>query len=406
MAAKLALPAVLLCSVHPGISDAYESTQLSSIEQQVWKGVQPSILIISQGGVTRGSAACIDASGLYLAHQNSVQNGAIDGVTFAGQTYTLHLVARDKPTGLILLQVDSAQAPKCPVVRVADEDHARRGTLIAVLSTGPVRADISHPNIVGSYAATNQSVLFNEIRFAAPSQMLTGALLFDDRGNLVGVLGATLPKPQSVAKIALNGKARDFVGDAATGQARAGGGNANTANPPSNPPQGAAGGGGFGAGGQATQTSPQAQNTSNLASKLSIAGPADLNIAYAVSPLLLDRVVTGFLSPTHEVLHPALGAVCSDEIVNGVSQGAVIRRITPGSGAAKAGIKVGDVILNIDGNEIHNVIDYARVMLAQSVGHRVTLAIRRGSETVPIDAVVGRATDPSQLQQEISQGKQ
>ena len=401
LAAKLALFGLLFASASN--DDVYTSSQLSGGEQQVWKGLQPSILIISQAGVSRGSAACIDATGLYLAHQNSVRNGPIDGVTFSGQTYPMHLVARDKPTGLVLLQVDGNNVLRVPVIQIAEEEHARQGTLLAVLSTGPVRADIGHPNIVATYRDTNQPLLVNEIRFAAPPQLLTGALLFDDRGNLVGVLGATLPKAQSLARGAARnenlqkynsgvGQGASQVGSTNSGGQTSGGGNQNQGG------QGA-GGGGFGGGGGQGPTG----GAFGVPLRSVLQGPADLNVAYAVSPLLLNRVVAGFLSPTHDVLHPALGAVCADDIVNNVSQGAVIRKITPGSGAARAGLRVGDIILNIDGTEIHNVVDYARAMLAQSVGHRVTLAVRRGSQTIPLDAVVGRVTDPGQLQQELSQ---
>ena len=404
LAAKLALPVLLFATAWGG--DVYNEAQLSGGEQQVWKGLQPSILVISQGGVSRGSAACIDTSGMYLAHQNSVRNGPIDGVTFSGQTYPMHLVARDKPTGLILLQVDGADVPHCPVIQIAEEEHARQGTLLAVLSTGPVRADISHPNIVATYPATNQSVLVNEIRFAAPPQLLTGALLFDDRGHLVGVLGATLPKAQSQTRAATRiekvqsynnavGQGRGAGASSSSGGQTAGGGNQSQG-------QGVGGGAGGGFGGGGGQ-GPAGNALGAPVRSVLQQGPADLNVAYAVSPLLLNRVVSGFLSPTHDVLHPALGAVCADDVVNSVSQGAVIRKITPGSGAAKAGLRVGDIILNIDGSEIHNVVDYARAMLAQAVGHRVTLAIRRGTQTIPLDAVVGRVTDPTQLQQELSQ---
>lgn len=380
-AASLALP--LLALGGGDWDDVLGAGQLAPRELQVWQAVQPSIMVIRQGGVSRGSAACIDSSGLFLAHQNSVHDGPIEGVTADGEPYTLRLVARDKPTGLILLQVDGGQAPHCPVVRIADENHARQGTLLAVLSTGPVRADIGQPNIVGTSAATNQSVLLNEIRFAAPPQLLTGALLFDDRGNLVGVLGATLPKatakPLDTIKFPIN-NAGAALGPSQPNPAQpigvGRGGSGGVA--------GGFGGGGLGVGGF----------------KL---GPADLNVAYAVSPMLLDRVVTGFLSPTHEVLHPALGAVCADVLINGVSQGVVIRRIARGSGADKAGLRVGDIILNIEGTEINNVTDYARVMLAQDVGHRITIAIRRGSLSLPVEAVVGRITDPAQLEQQVTQ---
>jgi putative serine protease PepD len=347
--------------------DVYPQAALSNTEQEIWRTLQPSILIVSQGGASRGSAVCIDTAGYYLAHQNSIHSGSVDGVTLNGQTFPMRFVSADKPTGLILLQVVGKTLPQCPAVKVADEEHARQGTLLAVLSSGPVRADIGQPNVVATYANTNQSVMLNEIRFVAPLQLLTGALLFDDRGALVGVLGATLPKQGGGFQS--NTAPKVIVGSASGGDAKGG----------------------------ATTVQPAGVQFGGHA------GPAELNVAYAVSPFLINRVIGGFLSPTHEVHHPALGAFCSDDLVNGVSQGAIIRRINAGSGAANAGLKVGDVILNIDGSEIHNTVDYARVMLTKEVGHTVTVAIRRGDQTLPFDAIVGRVTNPEQLQQELNQ---
>lgn len=405
-AASLLVPGFCYAAVG-GIDDVYASVQLSPVEQTVWKTVQPSILVLNQGGVSRGSAACIDADGFFLAHQNSVGAGPIDGVAQTGQTFAMRLVAQDKPTGLVLLHIDTDPAPRFPVIQVANEEHARRATLLAVLGNGPVRADIGHSDIVATYAATSQSLLINEIRFAAPPQMLTGALLFDDRGRLVGVLGATLPKAQSVAKASVKRNNSEVFANRGASQGGGQGGGQGDARGGTfggqGGVQGGFGGGGSQSGGQAIDSAKANVNQLGAVRQASQLGPADLNVAYAVSPLLLNRVVTGFLSPTHEVLHPALGAVCSDDVVNGESEGVVIRRISRGSGADKAGLRVGDILLNIEGTEIHNVVDYARIMLQQEVGHRITLAVRRGALTMPIDAVVGRVSDPAQLQQELNQ---
>ncbi len=384
LAASLALSWITFAPAR--FVDVYPQAALSNTEQQVWRELQPSILIVSQNGSSRGSAVCIDASGLYLAHQNSIHVGDVDGVTLTGKTYTMRFVANDRPTGLVLLQVVGADIPQCPVVKVADNEHARQGTLLAVLGTGPIRADIGQPNIVATYEKTNQSVMLNEIRFAAPMQLLTGALLFDDRGQLVGVLGATLAKQSQVPTVA-KVTASQAAADRGTGI-------------PVSQAQGAGQGGGGGQGGGQFGNSG---GLSNLGASQKKYGPADQNVAYAVSPLLLTRVINGFLSPTHDVRHPALGVVCKDTFDDGVPNGVAIQRVTTGSGAANAGLKVGDIILNIDGTEIRNVVDFARVMLTKEVNQKITIAIRRKDQTLPFDALVGRVTNPEQLQQELNQ---
>lgn len=344
------------------------NVQLSASEQSVWQKVQSSIMVLSTGGLPKGAAACIDPAGLFMAHQNSWVGGSEIGLSYTGQTYKLHLISSDHPTGLILLQADDSARGKFLPIKIADQVHARKGTLIAILGTGPVRAEIARADIVATNAVDRQSVMVNEIRFDAPTQLLSGALIFDDASGLVGVLGATLSSPENLNKSAI-GRA----------------------------------GGGFGAqtNGQAYEAARGGAVATGGLSRASY-GPQGLTVAYAISPMLLNQVVTGFVSPTHQVDHPALGAICADSFTaSHEPNGAEIRKINAKSSAAHSGLRVGDVIVNINGIKIATVIDYARTMLSQTVGHRITLVVHRGADSITIEAVVGRVDNAAQLQSEL-----
>lgn len=355
LAACLALAAASAAPARPDV------WQLSDKEISVWRQVQPSILALSRSGVPCGAAACIDPSGLFITHQNSFVTGSVVAMTMDGHQVQFRIVYTDRATGLTLLAALAPVGVKFAPVHVTTDEHPERGILVAVLSSGPVRADITRSNIVAtSTLAQHQSVLVDEVEFDAPVQLMSGALIFDGSGSLVGILGANLPhvgnRLPKYMPMQQNGPASR--GTQSAGQTQRVGG----------------------AQGPATKT----QNFFGV-------GPSGLTVAYSIAPIVLNRVVTGFISPTHEVEHPALGAICVDAInVEGHPMGVKIVQVTPGSGAAKAGLKIGDTIQNIDGVDIPNVVEYARAMLSKEVGHRITIAILRDMESIPVDAVVGR----------------
>jgi S1-C subfamily serine protease len=93
------------------------------------------------------------------------------------------------------------------------------------------------------------------------------------------------------------------------------------------------------------------------------------------------------------VIRPGLGiSLIPDSIANrwGI-RGIVIARIQPGSAAAKAGLKsleelqsgrirLGDVILSIDGDPVRSYDDLATILDRHNVGDRINLGVRRNNK--------------------------
>jgi len=73
--------------------------------------------------------------------------------------------------------------------------------------------------------------------------------------------------------------------------------------------------------------------------------------------------------------HPFLG-VSLEPAANGVS-GVAVAEVVDGSGAATAGIKVGDVITAIDGTTVTNAQDAAKAVAAHKVGDQITIDLTR-----------------------------
>jgi S1-C subfamily serine protease len=99
-----------------------------------------------------------------------------------------------------------------------------------------------------------------------------------------------------------------------------------------------------------------------------------------------DDVVVGFNRRRLEELlarkptgKPRLGAAVADAAPRLQVEGAYVGRVRPDSPAAQAGLKAGDVIVELSGQPIQNATDLERVTGSLRAGERVTLVyVRQG----------------------------
>jgi S1-C subfamily serine protease len=84
-------------------------------------------------------------------------------------------------------------------------------------------------------------------------------------------------------------------------------------------------------------------------------------------------------------LTPALQA----EYGFSVSSGAVVMSVIAGTGAAKAGIKQGDIIVGINGTTVTGAPDVSSIVSALRPGDHITVKIVRGKKTIEIGVTLG-----------------
>jgi S1-C subfamily serine protease len=72
-----------------------------------------------------------------------------------------------------------------------------------------------------------------------------------------------------------------------------------------------------------------------------------------------------------------------------VEAGAVIAEVVPGSAADKAGLRLGDVIVDIDGRTVHSNSSVGSIMRTKKPGDRVTITYYRGSRRLTTTATLG-----------------
>jgi S1-C subfamily serine protease len=96
------------------------------------------------------------------------------------------------------------------------------------------------------------------------------------------------------------------------------------------------------------------------------------------------------------VKHPFLGIVgttvnstlVTEENLS-VDEGAYVDEVTRGSGAEKAGVRSGDVIIAIDGQKIRSMDDLILQVRRKRVGDSISISVDRKGRTVELDVVVG-----------------
>jgi serine protease Do len=67
-----------------------------------------------------------------------------------------------------------------------------------------------------------------------------------------------------------------------------------------------------------------------------------------------------------------------------------IADITPGSGAAKAGLRIDDIILAINGTEVRDSESLLAILGKTKPGDKVKLKVRRGDEELEPEATLGK----------------
>jgi hypothetical protein len=310
----------------------FNQTQVLATDP-VWERLQPTLLRIDLGGVTTGHAVLIDPDGLFLAAKSAVPSPSLVGWRGPSQPVPLERVAIDETTQLVLLRArDWSDGPATSVRILATIEPGTR--LIVVTSTGPVRAEFVSADRIGVVRPSLRSMPLAEVRLESAVGQVGGAPVFTESGALAGILGATLSTERPIL----------------------------------------------------TPVAPRAERSSGIADSTPAAlyGPQGLTVAYALTPPVIQRVVLGFLSPDREVLHPSIGV-----FYRATSEGVVLEVVMPGSPAAQAGLKAGDLILAANGTAVRSPVDFARVLFQAKVGDKIRLTVRSGGSERSLEVTVG-----------------
>ena len=101
------------------------------------------------------------------------------------------------------------------------------------------------------------------------------------------------------------------------------------------------------------------------------------------------KTIIASLMKTGTVTRPYLGILGQDAVseTNNV-QGVYVNEIVPGSGAASAGIKPTDIIIELDGTKVQKFSDLAGIIDKHKIGDKVSCKLLRGGKTISINVTL------------------
>jgi len=109
--------------------------------------------------------------------------------------------------------------------------------------------------------------------------------------------------------------------------------------------------------------------------------------ALAPAPPTPEGVVTQAAAPARRGYGPYLGTVPA--FAGASERGVRLQGVRPGSPAAAAGLRAGDVIVSFDGTSVANLGELSALLFASKAGQHVALGIERDGAPLALEAVLG-----------------
>jgi putative serine protease PepD len=117
-------------------------------------------------------------------------------------------------------------------------------------------------------------------------------------------------------------------------------------------------------------------------------GGGNVGIGFAV-PANTVREVVPRLKAGDRIARPWLGVETSDPTNPSGPAGAEVQSVTQGGPAAAAGLEAGDVITEIDGQQVNDSSDVSRLINGKQPGDHIDLRVDRNGQDVRLGATLG-----------------
>jgi putative serine protease PepD len=326
-------------STNPVVPASSNNSGVISIPQLVVK-VQPSVVSIDvkgQGTEDQGTGMIISSDGLVVTNNHviaaSVPNGTIT-VTRTGSTQVLPatLVGTNPVDDVALIRINNVS--KLPTVTFGNSNALVVGDSVVAIG--------------------------NALGLAAGTPTVTN--------GIVSALGRTVTASSTSATETLNNMIQT---DAAINPGNSGG------------PLLDAQGDVIGMNTAVAGTLPDGTSAQNIGFAIPVATIESLLKSLEAGQSVVNH--GAFIGVEISSMDPTLQA----EYGFTVSSGAVVMSVVPGTGAANAGIKQGDVIIGINGISITSAQDVSSVVSSLHPGDLIKVKIVRGSTTLTKDVTLG-----------------
>jgi putative serine protease PepD len=113
----------------------------------------------------------------------------------------------------------------------------------------------------------------------------------------------------------------------------------------------------------------------------------NIGVGFAI-PINEAKAIANELITTGHVNHPLLGVALQDKTSSTGADQAVVEQVTTGGPAAKAGIKVGDVITAVDGVATEGSDAVIAAIRSHQPGQQVTVTVERNGSSRTVNAIL------------------
>ncbi len=119
-------------------------------------------------------------------------------------------------------------------------------------------------------------------------------------------------------------------------------------------------------------------------------------VGFAMPSNILAKVYNDLIGPTHKVIRGSIGIQFQAQQNSAVSRvygfqsgGVMVGSVVPNAGAAKAGLKPGDILVSIDGRHIKNGDDLVQDISGRKVDSSVTIGYLRDGKQMSTSVQIG-----------------
>src|ERR1700761_4019568 len=120
--------------------------------------------------------------------------------------------------------------------------------------------------------------------------------------------------------------------------------------------------------------------------------PADIAQSISQQLIVTGKITRGYIGAMIQDVTPEI----ADSMGLSTHDGALVADVTPGGPSAEAGLKSGDLILNLDGHTLPSASDLTRQVALAHAGEALSLQVRRDGQVR--DVQVHSGTRPSEDQ--------
>jgi len=117
-----------------------------------------------------------------------------------------------------------------------------------------------------------------------------------------------------------------------------------------------------------------------------------IGVGFSIPSNIAHRIA-GELMKSGKASHGLLGALVADATSSNssaaLSSGAKIEKLTAGGAAEKSGLKVGDIVTEVDGSQVRSASDLTSAIRALPAGATTNLTVIRSGQTIQVSVVLG-----------------